>query len=180
LGVADPVRRFVAYVALIWVTLPLLPPVVTWVRANAGSGPIALATPLAAGLLALLLGRLLLAGRCSRRARWTLPAAGLAGAGVLWWLRGNPVEQVHLLEYGLLGFLGLRAARDGGFPARWRLSFWGAAVPLAGLADELIQGLLPNRVFDWRDVAVNAVSGLLGMAVAASLPRFDPPRRGEV
>ncbi len=74
-----------------------------------------------------------------------------------------PEERVHFLEYGLLALL-----------ARYVLSchlpppaqYLGALVlaSAAGWGDELIQGLLPDRVHDLRDVAVNAVAALLALA----------------
>jgi hypothetical protein len=52
---------------------------------------------------------------------------------------------------------------------------------LAGLGDELWQGVLPNRHFDWRDVRLNAISGALALAAAIALAaaRSAAPGRPE-
>jgi hypothetical protein len=81
-------------------------------------------------------------------------AAYLAGA---WALRGTPVEALHLLEYGGLGALAFRA-----------LSFrihdpavYGAAALLGasvGIVDEGLQWLIPERVWDLRDIGMDAAA----------------------
>jgi VanZ family protein len=72
------------------------------------------------------------------------------------------VERVHLLEYGGLSILFYIA-----FNRKIRNLL---AVPLsllctylAGIGDETIQSLIPNRVAEIRDCVTNAVSGLLGL-----------------
>ncbi len=75
-----------------------------------------------------------------------------------------PEERIHLLQYGFLGyicasavFLNLKGI--GGFASV-------AAIGLViGLGDELIQGVFPSRVFDWRDVAFNFAGVLLGSVI---------------
>lgn len=83
-------------------------------------------------------------------------------AAVIWPME-SPEEKLHFIEYGLLALLADRAA-----PARWsaRGRFVGAAlfVILAGWVDELIQGLLPSRHYDLRDVGFNAVAGFLALS----------------
>ncbi|MEM9457030.1 MAG: VanZ family protein [Myxococcota bacterium] len=92
-----------------------------------------------------------------------------------------PEERMHFLQYGLMALL-----------ARYALSFWvrpgaqyGLAVVLAGLAgwgDELVQGVLPDRVYDPFDVLVNVVAAVLALAGYEALhnrlgwrPRSRPP-----
>jgi len=72
-----------------------------------------------------------------------------------------PEERIHLLEYGLLGALLLKAMSLKMVP---RLRFGTALVlgTMIGLGDEGIQWLLPDRVFDWWDVAYNVAGLLLG------------------
>lgn len=91
-------------------------------------------------------------------------------------------ERLHLLEYGLLALIILAAlrarARAGGRPT-------GAALPLvaialtaaAGWGDEGIQAVLPNRVYDLRDVGFNAGAGAL--AIGIELLRTAARRRDE-
>jgi hypothetical protein len=85
-----------------------------------------------------------------------------------------PEERLHFVEYGLLaalvhGALSQRQARHVGL---WTVMLTAAA----GLGDELIQGILPNRYFGWRDVALNAGAGTL---VAISLALLDRCPRSE-
>jgi len=62
-----------------------------------------------------------------------------------------PEERVHLVLYLPLGWLATRA---------WDRREWALlAVALAGLGDEALQGLLPERRFDWVDVVANCVAG---------------------
>lgn len=79
-------------------------------------------------------------------------------------------ERTHLFEYGLVAVLIHQALSErlrGGrrVPAPAVLAI--AITALLGGVDEGIQALLPNRVFDIRDVGFNALAGL--MAIAASL-----------
>ena len=76
----------------------------------------------------------------------------------------TPVEGAHYLEYGLLAGLLFRA---------WRLSIPGAAAyfaaffsaVLVGIADEIIQWIVPGRYWDLRDVGLNAAAA--GIALLA-------------
>lgn len=160
-------RWLLAYILFIYLTLPLLPPVVTWIKGSFGLRPIAVLTPaMAAGLLIVLAVTLIRRGSPAAAAgKLLLPA--MAGALVLWYKRANPVEQIHLLEYGLVGWLALMAS---GFPRDRRrrrpLAIWTLIALASGIMDELIQALLPNRVCDPTDMAVNVASVTLGMILA--------------
>ncbi|MFC1825709.1 VanZ family protein, partial [Thermodesulfobacteriota bacterium] len=84
-----------------------------------------------------------------------------------------PAERIHLVEYGLLVILLYRALK-----VRMRsiliypAVFLGAF--LVGLMDETIQGVLPNRVYEFKDVIINWVSSFLatGLLVAATWKNF--------
>lgn len=84
-------------------------------------------------------------------------------------------ERLHLLEYGLLA-LGFRAALEarrrrgvGPAGAGWvPVGAW-ALTASAGWLDEGIQAVLPNRVYDLRDVGFNALAGALSLASASAL-----------
>ena len=86
-----------------------------------------------------------------------------AGVGALVLGLSVPEERLHFLQYGLMAVLARRAV------APWR-SGWAqylAAVVLAaaaGWGDELVQGMLPGRVYDLRDVLINASAAALAMA----------------
>lgn len=85
----------------------------------------------------------------------------------------QPEERLHLLQYGLLGGLLYAALAErrarGGRARAVRLAAVTAFLltTAIGWGDEGIQALLPNRVYDLRDVAFNAVSGLLVITAMA-------------
>jgi len=75
------------------------------------------------------------------------------------------VERIHLLEYGLLGWL---AFRDGLRVEKGiiKASIFSAFFILAvSIVDETFQWWLPYRVGDVRDVVFNEVGGLWGMSL---------------
>lgn len=75
-----------------------------------------------------------------------------------------PEERLHLVEYGVLGWM-LAWAMTG--IGRWPQS-WPVAVALVwviGWGDELIQAALPNRVYDVRDILLNGFSGVAGLII---------------
>ena len=96
---------------------------------------------------------------------------GVAAVYFMAWVRiENPAERTHLFEYGLVAvfiYQALSERRRNGrhVPAPAALAV--AATAQLGWLDEGIQALLPNRVYDPRDIAFNALAGL--MAVTASL-----------
>jgi hypothetical protein len=110
---------------------------------------------------------------------WVLFAG--VGAIYLVLLRNMSViqERVHFLQYGLLGGLvygALRARSSEAGP--WRQA--GVAIVLTGLAgwaDELLQGALPNRVYDLRDVGFNALAGAIVVWTLVVRERIRPRAR---
>lgn len=78
-----------------------------------------------------------------------------------------PVERIHFIEYGTLSFFLFRVLRHF-FRVPW--SFIGSALIASGIGviDELLQGLLPNRTYDTRDLWINFFSASLGMLVVAT------------
>ena len=83
----------------------------------------------------------------------------------------RPVERIHFIEYGALTFFLFRFFRHL-VKERWSYGLSFAGGFLVGVADELLQGFLPNRVFDPRDIWVNAWAGGLGVI---SLTLFFAP-----
>ncbi len=73
-----------------------------------------------------------------------------------------PIEKVHLTEYVLLtvGIFSLVVRRGRGKWALGQAFVWTFCV---GIADELWQGILPSRYFDFRDIAINGISAFLGI-----------------
>jgi len=81
------------------------------------------------------------------------------------------------IQYGALGALFYAALlerwprpRPAGAPRwqRFRGLFAAALAAAAGWGDEVVQGILPNRVYDLRDVVLNALSGALVVIVLAT------------
>lgn len=92
----------------------------------------------------------------------------------------SPAERTHLVEYGVVAVL-VHAAlqerrRGGGDVHRPGLAAFVVAAGL-GLVDELLQWVLPTRVFDLRDVGFNALAAGMAIAAAALLERArsSPP-----
>jgi len=73
-----------------------------------------------------------------------------------------PIEKVHLVEYCLLGVMVYNALKIDLDRYDWNLYICGGIFCLViGIIDEVIQGVLPNRVFDLRDMVINIVSSLV-------------------
>ncbi len=84
----------------------------------------------------------------------------------------TPEERTHLFEYGILATLIHQAlserARNGRkVPSPAILAVLITA--LLGWLDEGIQALLPNRVYDIRDVGTNALAGVMAIAAILTL-----------
>ncbi|MBU1881055.1 VanZ family protein, partial [bacterium] len=75
-----------------------------------------------------------------------------------------PVEQIHFVEYGIVGLLAFNALRH-------HLKGWGlvsAVIFLTfcfGMVDETVQGILPNRVGEQRDMYWNGLAGIIAMSI---------------
>ncbi|MEM7172234.1 MAG: VanZ family protein [Pseudomonadota bacterium] len=93
-------------------------------------------------------------------------AVGTVYVGYAVTLRKNPEEALHFIEYAFLGWLMFRALshhlRDG--------SIYLCAVILGagiGIMDESIQWVVPDRVWDLRDIWINLVAiALIQVAIA--------------
>ena len=93
---------------------------------------------------------------------WAATAAFVLAFTVMFYLQKNPGEKIHMLQYGVLGWLLYKAFSlrlDRNAPRLY--VFAGAAVMAAGAVDEVIQWLLPNRYFTLHDVFINGLSGIL-------------------
>ena len=93
--------------------------------------------------------------------------------GVLLVFMERVEERLHLVEYGLVGAFIYRALAERRLHGKLqRISPAVAAVLLTaafGWIDEGIQAVLPSRVYDLRDVAFNAVAGLLTVSAMVAL-----------
>lgn len=75
-----------------------------------------------------------------------------------------PEERMHLMEYGILGWMvGWALAGSERWPGWWPAGL--ALVWMVGYGDELIQAVLPNRVYDLRDILLNGFAGMAGLVV---------------
>lgn len=99
----------------------------------------------------------------------SLVAVAAAYALVIWPM-GSPEEKIHFIQYGIVALLA--------YAAIGRYVASGLFVLAAGWIDEGIQGLLPSRYYDLRDVAFNAAAGvlaLLALAVCSRAGRNSSP-----
>lgn len=106
-------------------------------------------------------------GRSARprpvRIAWLVGVAA-AYAAMSFSLRRNAEEAIHFVEYGALGILAFRAL---GHRSRDASIYPTAALVGAtlGMVDELVQWMVPRRVWDLRDVGLNAI-GASGVQLA--------------
>lgn len=106
-------------------------------------------------------------------------ALGVAAVYLLLFARiATPEERTHLIEYGVVATfiyeaLKERADRGGRVPVPALLAILAAS--LIGVLDEVIQGFLPSRAYDERDLLFNVLAAV--MAVAASMALAYARRR---
>jgi hypothetical protein len=165
-----------AYVALLYGSLPFGPRL----------GMRVLRTPLGGFILGPFLPFLTLGGaallmlvlRRRHAPVWSyvvLAACAVAYAFAFSWLRAAHLERTHLPEYGIAALLAWRALAPlvpgtvAGYVAAAAL---GAAI---GYGDELLQGVVPGRHYDIRDVTMNAIGSVLGVIVLAAIRGRRPP-----
>lgn len=100
-------------------------------------------------------------------------ALGVAAAYLLVFVRmANPAERTHLIEYGVVSILAYEAlaerARNGRqvpVPALLAIILTSAI----GVLDECVQAILPNRVFDPRDILFNALAAIMAILSTVAL-----------
>jgi VanZ family protein len=118
-------------------------------------------------LLALFLVYLIVVKRERRLWRYLLMFFIIASVALIQRFIFYPAEKVHLVEYGILGWMIYQAVRKSGGGIAAGYAWTIVLVVVIGTADETVQAYLPMRVFDFRDIIINIHSGLLG-AVACS------------
>ena len=154
-----------AYILAIYLSLPFMRALLGFLKDTVGRGNVGL----------VLNGALLVCGcmllSMGLRRSWktllqvSIPIAIMAAVAYQLHI---PEERVHFLEYGLLGTLVQKTARQ----TTWMQFGMGSLfVVLVGVGDELLQWWLPNRVGDLRDVGMNALAGVLGVCMGKVLFR---------
>ncbi len=153
----------IAYVLAIYASSGWMRTLSTFARRLAGEH----LDPLMTVFLALILAAVLTAVFRILRPRSLLPylPVVLGYALALFWLT-IPEERFHLLQYGVLCFLCDRSMP--GPLHGWRRNLLVVAlVCLAGIGDEVVQWLRPNRVGDLRDILINAIAAVLAQSLIA-------------
>jgi VanZ family protein len=154
---------------LIYSTLNSARQIVDWLRER---NMLRLTVALVLLIIAVILVRNLLRRRPGR-AEVGVALAFFGAYAVMLVVMGRAEERLHLVQYGLVAAFIYRALmerreHDAG-PA---ISPAVGAIVLTaafGWLDEGIQALLPSRVYDLRDVAFNAVAGLLAVSAMVTL-----------
>ncbi len=100
---------------------------------------------------------------------------GIAAVYVMVFARmGIPEERTHLFEYSVVALLIYEALIERNSHGRRvrapALVAFGAA-SLVGILDEVIQGVMPSRVFDVRDIGFNTLAAAMAVGAATALRR---------
>jgi hypothetical protein len=100
-------------------------------------------------------------------------ALGITAVYLMVWVRVESLEErTHLFEYGLVATLihqALDERRHCGRRVSAPAALAVAVTALLGWGDEDIQALLPNRVYDLRDVGFNALAGMMAIGAIVVL-----------
>lgn len=155
-----------AYVLFIYATLALVPVPLQVLRSHN------LLRVTIASVFLVCLSIILIVMLFRTRNHWRYVAV-FSLAAVYGWLTTqvrSPEEQIHFIQYGLVGVLFARALM-GRFGRGWRTHAIALALAIAaGVVDELLQGLLPSRHYDVRDIGLDALSATLGLVVFRLIP----------
>lgn len=154
------------YLLILYLTLPVMPLLVRSLFTLIGRDQFTQLLNLSLVFVALAIALRLWRLAPDHRLQITAP---ILATGYIALLQENPVERIHFLQYAILGVLVLWALQNRS-PTAFKLGF--LLVTGAGLLDEVIQWFLPNRYWDPRDVAMNAIGGALGLWLARFLLSF--------
>jgi VanZ family protein len=147
------------YVGCIYATLPVMRPILNFLKENLGE---AFSPSVYVFLFLIALGIIVLFFTQGKGWKSSVVLFGILGvtAFTLPTIK-YPEERVHFVEYAVLGIMLYFALRET-FQGRKLLVCIPVIVFLVGLGDELIQGILPNRVYQFTDVLLNFFGGVLG------------------
>ena len=159
---------FLSLVAVIFLVSAVGRRIQTALKAQVGAGGMLLIATAGTLLLGLVLLSWMQRQSISRQAMNTAGVLIVALFGTVLVLRDNPEEAFHFLEYGLLGYAALVALAPGKRELRHFL-FAAFAASVVGAAEECLQGFLPGRFFDLRDIRFNTEAACLVQIVLAAM-----------
>jgi hypothetical protein len=157
--------RFVpllAYLALLYGSIPFTRAVVLSLNAANLTGLVV--TLVFMGAAAGGLGLLVFRYRLKDPAAYALLVVAATTVAYFAWGLDVPEERVHFIQFGLLSMVAAWtfAPRLAGV-ALYGVAF--AVSAAAGVVDEAIQGIVPDRVFDWSDIGLDVTAAALGVAL---------------
>ncbi len=156
----------VAYTLLLYVTIPFARPLLNFLKSLIGTS-FSLWVNGVLTMVGVAMFTFFWMHKTLNRRQWTTLLGVCLIVAVIVGRIPIPEERVHLLEYAGLGYL-IACALE---PRLRNILLYNRALGLVfliGFGDELIQGMLPSRVFDLRDVLFNAVGGIAGIIIRSS------------
>lgn len=148
------------YVAFIYSTLYIMRPILNFLKETMKGY-----LNLSVGVMFLIILSLVLAHIISNRERYSVSqylwfSFICCIYGLVIYILELPEEQVHFIEYGILSAL-IYVALTHDINNRSIYFLSSLIVFVFGAIDEVVQWVLPNRVFDIRDLVINGIAGIL-------------------
>ena len=148
------------YMTLIYSTLYIMRPILNFLKATLGD----YFSPSIAIIFLIILS-LVLAHIISNRERYSVRqylwfSFICCLYGLVIYILELPEEQVHFIEYGILSAL-IYLALTHDINNRSIFFISSLIVFVFGAIDEVVQWVLPNRIFDIRDIVMNGIAGIL-------------------
>lgn len=156
----------IGYVALIYVTLPFMPNIVYFFSSLLGQYFYVTATMMLIGIVLIIFTAILRRRPVSKNSAFYMAVAAVFALYLFFLLFATPIvaEKMHLIEYGFLSYLALRAVK-GVKSHHIRYLLVVLIIIVVGYCDELIQKFTPCRYYELRDVMLNIISGVLGLFI---------------
>ncbi len=156
----------IAYTLVLYATIPFTRPLLNFLKSLLGTS-FSLWVNGASAIMGLSLVTFFWMHKTLNRRQWMTLLGVCLIVAVIAGRMPIPEERIHLLEYAGLGYLVACALE----PRLQNILLYNRALGLVffiGFGDELIQGMLPSRVFDLRDVLFNAMGGIAGIIIRSS------------
>jgi len=102
--------------------------------------------------------------QCPQRIRCLFIIILVIGGFVLTSLIHIPEEKIHIIEFALLGWFAMSDFSKNNTPFQ-SIVLSIIICSLFGIFDEIVQGILPYRYFDVRDIVFNIAGGIWGTIV---------------